>query len=74
MKANQTDECLKCHSNKNVKDYNTSIHSKKNVGCNGCHKVDMKSEKISKSEISSGPAVNATELIRLILTIAFIRL
>ena len=52
MKTNQTETCLKCHTNKNVKDYTTSTHSKKNVGCDACHKSGHDVKKISKAEVS----------------------
>jgi predicted CXXCH cytochrome family protein len=52
MKSNQTEECLKCHTNKNVKDYTTSTHSKRNVGCDACHKSGHDVKKISKAEVS----------------------
>ncbi|MCX6159660.1 MAG: cytochrome c3 family protein [Ignavibacteriae bacterium] len=51
MKANQTATCLKCHTNRNVTDYNTSIHAKKNVGCDGCHKSGHDAKKITKGEV-----------------------
>jgi predicted CXXCH cytochrome family protein len=52
MKANQPAMCLQCHSNKNVKDYTSSTHAKKNVGCEGCHKSGHEVRKISKGEVS----------------------
>jgi predicted CXXCH cytochrome family protein len=53
MKANQPAMCLQCHSNKNVKDYTSSTHAKKNVGCEGCHKSGHEVRIISKGEVSS---------------------
>jgi predicted CXXCH cytochrome family protein len=52
MKANQPAMCLQCHSNKNVKDYTSSTHAKKNIGCDGCHKSGHDVRKISKGEVS----------------------
>ena len=34
----QTANCLSCHKKKNIQQFSSSIHAKKNIGCEGCHK------------------------------------
>ncbi len=49
----QTKSCLKCHTRKNVSMYSSSIHSKKNVGCESCHQSGHGVKQIQKEEIAS---------------------
>lgn len=53
LKANNTSLCLDCHNNKNVKDFTTSTHFKKNIGCDGCHKSGHEVQKIGKNDIQN---------------------
>lgn len=45
-----SENCLGCHKNKNVQSYLKSAHSKKNVGCEGCHKGGHEVKKINKND------------------------
>jgi hypothetical protein len=49
----QTQNCLSCHTQKSVQVYKTSIHAKKNVGCESCHQGGHESKKISKNEVAN---------------------
>ncbi len=49
----QTQTCLKCHVQKSIQSYKTSIHAKKNVGCESCHLGGHSSKKISKNEVAN---------------------
>ena len=49
----QTANCLSCHKKKNIQQFSSSIHAKKNIGCEGCHKGGHETAKISKSEVSN---------------------
>jgi predicted CXXCH cytochrome family protein len=49
----QTKNCMKCHTKKNITQYSSSIHSKKNVGCEGCHTGGHNVKNITKQEIST---------------------
>lgn len=51
--AEQTRNCLKCHTRKNVSQYSSSIHAKKNVGCEKCHQGGHNVRNITKNEISN---------------------
>lgn len=48
----QTKSCLKCHNKKNVSQYSSSIHAKKNVGCEKCHQGGHNVIKIPQNQIS----------------------
>ncbi|MBK8550123.1 MAG: hypothetical protein IPL53_03315 [Ignavibacteria bacterium] len=39
---NQTENCLDCHKKKNIQQFSSSIHAKNNIGCDGCHKADIR--------------------------------
>ncbi|MGV8018046.1 MAG: cytochrome c3 family protein [Ignavibacteria bacterium] len=52
-KGDNTAQCLNCHGNKNIKDFKTSIHSQKNLGCDACHKGGHEVQKIGKNEINT---------------------
>jgi nitrate/TMAO reductase-like tetraheme cytochrome c subunit len=49
----QSKNCMKCHTKKNIQQYKTSIHAKKDVGCEGCHLDGHNVKKITKTEISA---------------------
>ncbi|RPI18488.1 MAG: hypothetical protein EHM58_05385 [Ignavibacteriae bacterium] len=53
IRVNQTQNCQKCHNTKGIQQYKTSIHAKKNVGCEGCHLGGHSSKKISKNEVAA---------------------
>ena len=48
----QTKNCLSCHKSKNIQQFSSSIHAKKNIGCDDCHNGGHNSVKISKSEVT----------------------
>ena len=48
--AEQTASCLNCHTNKNIQGYKTSLHAKKNIGCESCHAGGHSTRRISKEE------------------------
>lgn len=52
ISKNQTAACLKCHTRKNIQLYKTSIHGKKNTGCESCHPGGHSIKKLSKTEIA----------------------
>ena len=47
----QSDNCMKCHTGKNITAYKASMHGKKDVGCNGCHQGGHEVKKIAKNEV-----------------------
>lgn len=50
--TNKSEQCLSCHTKKNIRDYTLSKHSKVNVGCDACHKGGHQVRNISKNEIN----------------------
>lgn len=53
LSKNLSQSCSTCHNNKNVLHYNSSIHAKKNIGCDGCHLNGHGIKKITKQEVTS---------------------
>ena len=53
IREDQTKNCLNCHKNLNIRKFSSSIHAKKDVGCEDCHKGGHQTEKISKDEVNN---------------------
>lgn len=53
LKTEQTQNCLNCHKSKNISAYNTSVHAKSKVGCDGCHNGGHNTMKIARKEVVS---------------------
>lgn len=53
MSKDQSENCLSCHKTKNIKQFTTSIHNKKKIGCEGCHQGGHSAKKISRQEVTS---------------------
>lgn len=49
MKQDGNKDCLECHTRKNISQFVNSIHDKKGVNCNDCHKAGHEVVKIPKS-------------------------
>lgn len=50
LASEQSAKCYSCHSSRKMQKYKTSIHAKKNVGCESCHRGGHSVKKISKSD------------------------
>lgn len=49
MKQTASEDCLQCHTKKGVKQFINSIHDKKNIECDDCHKAGHQVVKITKA-------------------------
>lgn len=46
----QSTACQNCHNSKTFQGYKTSLHAKKNIGCDGCHSGGHDTHKITRQE------------------------
>ena len=53
LAKDQTESCLGCHKSKNIRQFTTSVHNKKNTGCDGCHNGGHAVKKIQKQEVTA---------------------
>lgn len=53
IKNNLVDFCTKCHNQKNVTIFKTSVHAKKNIDCSSCHNSGHDVKMITRTEIAN---------------------
>jgi predicted CXXCH cytochrome family protein len=52
LSSEQSSKCYSCHGSRKIQKYKTSIHAKKNIGCESCHQGGHSIRKISKSNVA----------------------